>query len=75
MFDPALVSTLTPILWIITGCAIIAFSLVSAVFLWHWKQYSTGRYTTVVTMAVYLGVGGGLLGLMSLAALWYSVAA
>jgi DNA-binding transcriptional regulator of glucitol operon len=38
--------------------ALIVFAGYSAVMLWQWKQYSTGRYTTVAYMVAYLAVSG-----------------
>jgi DNA-binding transcriptional regulator of glucitol operon len=37
---------------------LIVFAVYSAVMLWQWKRYSTGRYTTVTYMVVYLVVSG-----------------
>ncbi len=61
------------ILWGIVGLTIIAFTAYSAILLWHWKTYSTGKYTTVANMLVYLGVSVSLISIMALSALWYSL--
>lgn len=59
------------VLWIVFALACIVFCVFSAIMLWHWREYSTGKFTTTANMAVYLGVGVALLGVMALAALWY----
>ena len=61
------------ILWSVLALLFIVFGLYSVVLLWHWKEYSTGKYTTVANMTIYLGVGLGLLALMLLATLWYTM--
>jgi len=61
------------ILWAFLGIVFIVYGVYSAIMLWHWKEYSTGKYTTVANMFVYLGVSGGLLFLMFLSASWYSL--
>jgi len=61
------------ILWAAFGFILIVFAVYSLVLLWHWKEYSTGRFTTTMNMFVYLGVSLGCLALMALAALWYSL--
>lgn len=61
------------VLWIVFALACIGFCVFSAIMLWHWREYSTGRFTTAANMAVYFGVGVALLGTMALAALWYGV--
>jgi len=55
-------------LWIGFAAAVLVFGLYSAILLWHWKEYSTGKFTTVANMFIYVGVGGGLLALMAFAA-------
>ncbi|MBP9750115.1 MAG: hypothetical protein KBD21_05295 [Candidatus Pacebacteria bacterium] len=60
-------------LWIGIIVAVVVFGIYSAVLLWHWKEYSTGRFTTVANMLVYLGVGAGCLIVMALATTWYGV--
>lgn len=62
------------ILWGVLGLMIVVFCIFSAILLWHWKVYSTGRFTTVATMFTYLGVSGGLLALMALSAMWFTLA-
>jgi len=61
------------ILWGVLGVVVLVFGVYSAVLLWHWKIYSTGRFTSAANMFVYLGVSAGFLMLMVLAATWYSV--
>jgi hypothetical protein len=61
------------VLWGVLGVTIIIFGLYSAVLLWHWKEYSTGKFTTVANMFMYLGVSGCLLALMALSAAGYSL--
>ena len=53
--------------------AVAVFCLYSAILLWHWKEYSMGKYTTVANMLVYLGVGVACLIVMGLAAVWYGL--
>jgi hypothetical protein len=52
---------------------LIVFAIYSAVMLWHWKEYSTGKYTTAANIFLYVGVAAGFLIMMALAAMWYSV--
>lgn len=54
------------------GFAAFIFSVYSAVLLWHWKKYSTGKFTTMTNMILYLSVGGGLIIVMLLSIIWYS---
>ena len=61
------------VLWVFLGVVFIVYGIHSAIMLWHWKEYSTGKYTTVTNMFMYLGVSGGFLFLMFLAASWYSL--
>jgi len=61
-------------LWIGITVMMILFGIYSAILLWHWKEYSTGKFTTVANMLIYVGVGGGFLLIMALAALWYGLA-
>jgi hypothetical protein len=61
------------ILWSLLGLTFIVFGIYSVVMLWHWKEYSTGKYTTAANMFVYLGVSVGFIMLMFLAASWYSL--
>jgi hypothetical protein len=61
------------ILWGLLGVLIIIFGIFSAVLLWHWKVYSTGRFTTVSNMLMYMAVSIGFIVLMVLAATWYSL--
>jgi uncharacterized membrane protein len=61
------------ILWGLLGVLIIGFGIYSAVLLWHWKLYSTGKFTTVANMFIYLGVSVGFIVLMVLAATWYTL--
>ncbi len=71
-FDLALLPV-APILWGVLACAFIVFCIYSAIMLWHWKEYSNGKFTTTVHMFVYLGVGGAFLAVMGLAATWYTL--
>jgi hypothetical protein len=47
---------LSLILTLLFFITLIIFFGYSAVLLWQWKQYSTGKYTTVVHMFFYMGV-------------------
>ncbi len=60
------------ILWLILGVVVITFGVYSAILLWHWKLYSTGKFTTVGNMIVYLSVGAGFIFVMILSILGYS---
>lgn len=59
------------ILWVGLILAVVVFGIYSALMLWHWKEYSTGKFTTVANMVVYLGVGAACLLVMGLATVWY----
>lgn len=61
------------LLWGGLVVAALVFGIYSAILLWHWKEYSTGKFTTVANMGVYLSVGGALLVVMALAAMWSSL--
>lgn len=61
------------ILWGILAAVLIVFNVFSAILLWHWRTYSTGRFTTVANMLLYVGVGAGLLVAMAISALSYSL--
>jgi DNA-binding transcriptional regulator of glucitol operon len=51
--------------------AIIVFCVYTAIVFWHWKEYSTGKFTTVANMGMYLLVGFGLLCVMGISTFWY----
>ena len=70
-FDLTTLSLETP-LWLGLAFALVVFGVYSVVLLWHWKEYSMGKFTTVANMFVYVGVGVGLLVIMALSAGWYS---
>jgi len=75
---PAIGNTLAAIplggiLWSVLGVTFIIYGIYSAIMLWHWNEYSTGKYTTAANMFVYLGVSAGFFALMFLAASWYSL--
>lgn len=61
------------VLWMVLGGTIIIFALYSSILLWHWKTYSTGKFTTVSNMFVYLSVSGGFILMMILAIVWFSL--
>jgi|GEM_PF-3015742 len=61
------------IMWGLFGIVLIIYAIYSLIMLWHWKEYSTGKYTTVANMFMYVGVSVGFLAMMALAATWYSV--
>ena len=63
-----------PILWIVAVLAAILFLVHAVIMMWHWREYSTGAYTTAANLLIFLGVGGGCIALMFLSALWYSLA-
>jgi hypothetical protein len=62
------------VLWGIFAAVLIVFNVFSAILLWHWRTYSTGRFTTLANMLLYVGVGVGLLVAMAISALSYSLA-
>lgn len=64
---------MSSVLWIGLIVAVVVFGAYSAILLWHWKEYSTGRFTTVANMLVYLAVGAGCIITMALSALWYGM--
>jgi hypothetical protein len=61
------------VLWTVVLFSIIVFAIYSAILLWHWKEYSTGKFTTVANMVVYLSVGSGCLAVMALSAFWFGL--
>jgi hypothetical protein len=63
-----------PILWVVAVIAAVLFLIHAAIMMWHWREYSTGVYTTAANLLVFLGVGGGFITLMFISALWYSLA-
>jgi len=70
--DVLSVLPLETILWSILGLLFVGFAFYSMILLWHWKAYSTGRFTTVASMFTYLVVGSVLLAIMALAVVWLS---
>jgi hypothetical protein len=61
------------VLWLVFAAVVLGFGIYSVILLWHWKEYSTGRFTTVANMFVYLGVGVGLLVVMALSTVWLGI--
>jgi hypothetical protein len=61
------------ILWVVFGITVIGFGIFSATLFWHWKLYSTGKYTTVGNMVLYLTVSAGLIFVMISSIIWYSL--
>lgn len=62
------------VLWGLVIFVFLGFVAYSAIMMWHWRMYSTGRFTTVSTMIVYLTVCGGLFAIMIASAVWYMLA-
>jgi hypothetical protein len=60
------------VLWSVFGVTLLAFGVYSAILFWHWNAYSTGKYTTVSNMILYLSVSAVLLFVMISSVLWYS---
>lgn len=60
------------IMWSLFGIAALIFGLFSAVLFWHWRVYSTGKFTTIGNLLVFLCVGAGFLVIMLLSTFWYS---
>lgn len=50
----------------------IVFSIYSGILFWHWRAYSTGKFTTMGNLLMFVCVGVGLLFIMLFSALWYS---
>lgn len=61
------------ILWVALLIAVLAFVVFSLVLIWHWKKYSTGKYTTYGSILVYLVVSGCCIGAMAGGALMVSL--
>lgn len=61
------------VLWGLIAVFLVGFTVFSGILIWHWQMYSTGKYTTVTTIVVYLGVSTAFFALMCLSALWYAL--
>jgi hypothetical protein len=61
------------ILWVVFGVTVVGFGVFSAILFWHWRLYSTGKYTTVGNMILYLSVSSGLIGTMIASLVWFSL--
>lgn len=61
------------VLWVCLSIAFIIYGIFSVIMIWHWNEYSTGKYTTLANMVVYLAVSAGLFALMIFATSWYSL--
>ncbi len=61
------------ILWIALGVIVLIFGIFSSILFWHWRLYSTGKFTTVANMIVYLSVGAGFIFIMLLSIVWRSL--
>ena len=61
------------ILWSVVAVMLTIFLVYSVILLWHWKEYSTGKYTTVGSMLMYLSVSACLFALMAASIMWYSL--
>jgi len=61
------------VMWGVLGVTLIVFGVYSAVLFWHWKMYSTGKYTTMSNMTLYLTVSGLFIALMVFSAIAYTV--
>ena len=62
------------ILWVVAILAAVLFLVHALILSWHWREYSTGAYTSAANMLVYLGIGSCFLALLFFSALWYSLA-
>jgi len=60
-------------LWVVCVISALVFAVHSGILFWHWKLYSTGKFTTMGNMLLYLSVGIGLLFVMTASILWYSL--
>jgi hypothetical protein len=61
------------VLWGVFAGVLIVFNMFSAVLFWHWRTYSTGRFTSMTNLLMYLGVGICLLLVMAFSALSFSL--
>ncbi len=61
-------------LWIILGGIVLVFGVFSSILFWHWRLYSTGKFTTIGNMIVYLSVGACFIFIMFLSIVWHSIA-
>lgn len=61
------------ILWVALLLVVLVFVVFSLVLIWHWKKYSTGKYTTYGSILAYLIVSGGCIGAMATGALMVSL--
>ena len=59
-------------MWGVLGITLIVFGVYSAILLWHWRVYSTGKFTTVGNMLLYIGVSLLFICIMVFSALAYT---
>jgi hypothetical protein len=52
---------------------LVVFAVFSAILFWHWRTYSTGRFTTATNMLLYLGVGTAFVVAMAASTLIYTM--
>ena len=64
--------TMPLVLWGMFLLAAVVSIVLSAVMVWHWHLYSTGRYTSRFVLLVYLSGVAACLFLMALGVLWDS---
>ena len=60
------------IMWIVLALVTVVFIVFSAILIWHWRMYSTGKFTTVSNMVMYLTVSLFFIVLMGASATAYS---
>ncbi len=60
------------VMWGVFGVTLIIFSVYSAILIWHWRVYSTGKFTTVSNLLLYLGVSMLFIAIMAFSAFAYS---
>jgi uncharacterized membrane protein len=61
------------VMWAIIALLAVCFVVYTAILLWHWNVYSTGKFTTISTTITYLAVSGGFFVLMGMSAVWYAL--
>ncbi len=58
---------------VLFGVILIVFGVFSVLMFWHWKLYSTGKFTTVSTMVMYVSVSSALLSAMVASIIWMNL--
>jgi len=61
------------IMWVVLGIVVVVFMIFSSILFWHWRMYSTGKFTTISNMVMYLTVSALFIVLMTASIITYSV--